>query len=193
VYISILLFRAFELRLPLITRNFDAGEMQHNFAVIHSTHLKWMLELVSSMHQPFLDFFLRKYFWIMILGHNEISLRLPSIVYSLGTVSVCFISPFYFLKKKRLPNFYILLACIVIALFAIDNKTEIWNSVNARHYSFISFTSAIWVSIFLFYEGKHKHYLFAFGSFLFLNAHFFSMPLILGGYAYIMTKNLTRE
>jgi len=129
----------------------------------------------------------------MMFGHNEITLRLPSIVYSLGTVSVCFIGPFYFLKKRKLPNFYILLACLVIALFAINNSTEIRLSVGARHYSFASFTSVLWVSIFLFYEGKNKHYLFAFGSFLFLNVHFFAMPLILGGYAYIMTRNIIRK
>jgi len=67
--LAILLFRALELRLPGITRNFWQDEMQHNFAVIHPTHLKWMLQLVSSMQQPFLDFFLRKWKRFYEKGH----------------------------------------------------------------------------------------------------------------------------
>jgi hypothetical protein len=191
--LAMLFFHALELRLPGITKNFWQDEMQHNFSVIHPTHLKWMLQLISSQQQPFLDYFLRKYFWVMMFGHNEITLRIPSIIYSLGTVSLCFTVPFYFLKNRNLPTFYVLAASVITALFALNNPTEIRYSVEARHYSFASFASVIWISIFLFYNGKHKNLLFALASFLLFNIHFFSIPLILGGYTYIIADSLFRK
>jgi len=85
-------------------------------------------EITGDFHPPFFHFLM--HFWVRIFGLSEVSLRLPSVLFGVGTI--------YFLYKIAV---YIHLknVAILAAIFLATAPFHIYYSQEARMYSLAAF------------------------------------------------------
>ena len=179
--LSLLVIRGLELRLPQITRGFWEDEAHHNYPVLAATGLWDLQARLWSQFQPMLDFFLRKYFWFPLFGRDEISMRIPSLFFSLMTIFAAYLITLRHFKRNGLsPWISLTFACLAGAWIS-RHGIEVSYSVEARHYSLVSLVSLLWCSIVLIVPRASERAL-ALSSLIFANTHFFSLPLIVGAY-----------
>lgn len=179
--LGLLLVVSLERRLPQLQRPFWEDEVHHNFAILRAKNLFDLRWSIQAQQQPLLDYALRKVVWFNILGYQELQLRLPSLLASLATVGAVFLTTYFRLRRS---GGRLLAAALAVSLgcWAATNSDEIYYAAEARHYSFVSLVSVLWVTLFLFSERLPK-VVFVLGSVVFLNTHFFSIPLVCTGLA----------
>ncbi|MGK5089194.1 hypothetical protein WDW86_16710 [Bdellovibrionota bacterium FG-2] len=177
----LLLTRALELRLPQITRGFWEDEAHHNYPVFASTDLWDLRAKLWSQFQPMLDFFLRKYFWFPLFGHDELSLRIPSLFFSLVTIIAAYCITLRHFRRPGLSPWIAVAFAFFAGAWITQHGVEVGYSAEARHYSLVSLVSLLWCSVALLIPRASERVL-ALASLLFANTHFFSLPLIIGAY-----------
>src|SRR4051812_24498797 len=89
-------------RIEHFTRPFWLDEATHALGILESKSFASLQSNISWHLQPIFDYFLRKYFWFPIFGHQEFGLRLPGFIFSLMTViSVAILAYREFLGGKK--------------------------------------------------------------------------------------------
>jgi hypothetical protein len=175
-------------RLAGFSRPFWLDEADNNRIVLESFGFLDMRRLLFPSVQPVLDFALRKYFWFPLFGHQEWGLRFPSLVAGIFTVILCvFFTWRYFRGKSPL---FSLAAAVALGSWASTHSVEIYYSAEARHYSFTSLVSLLWFYSYLNLRGNKGWRMFLWTSVVFLNTHFFSLPLVAGAWALEGARNL---
>lgn len=115
---------------------------------------------VKDFNPPFYYFFL--HFWMKIFGENEITLRLPSLIFYWGTVYVAhhFIQDILKIKGKK---------SWIYLLFFILNPLLVYYAFEARMYSMLAFFAT--ASFYFFHQRNKKSYLIV--TILGLYTHYF--------------------
>lgn len=112
----------------------------------------------SDFHPPFYYIFLK--FWTSIFGNSVISLRLPSVIFSLITGYFIYLiagfwsSAFFFLNPLAIyysqeARMYSMVTCFLVVVFYFFLKTHKSSIIN--HKSFFLFNLFIFLSLFTFY------------------------------------------
>lgn len=119
------------------------------------------------------------------LHHNysELLLRAPSVVYSLLAVGAAWLLSAMSLGSAKLPKWGVLLGAFLSALWIVNHPNHIEYSSNARHYTFVHLVSLVWFWQAFFGQRRMK-WLFWAISLLFINTHFFAIPLVLAAYGH---------
>ncbi len=175
-------YLALSLRLSEWGRPFWLDEADHILCALKSKNFVELRQSAFYFFVPILELCLRKWIWFPLTGVSEIGARIPSLVYSLGTVICASLLTFRYLQRSyswKAEKLIFLSA--TAALFYCFNITEIHYASEARGYSFISLVSLLWFfdELFLSATGPLKFLL----NLLFLNAHFFSLPFILASFS----------
>ena len=190
---GLLVVRALELRVPEMTRSFWEDEVRHNHAILASADMREFRQRGEyvAMYQPLFDFWARKAFWFPLLGIDERAMRMPALVYGVGLVLLVYaFALISFADRMRL--WWAALLAFCAALWIVDNPTMVHFSAEARHYSLIAFASTLWCGLLFLHEGRPR-LLFAAATLLFANVHFFSLPIIAGGYALLLLREARRR
>jgi hypothetical protein len=132
----LLLLASFLLRLPGINQSLWLDEtISANAARLPLNQLSSEF-LPRDFHPPLYSIFL--HYWIIPFGYSEISLRIPSVIFSLLAI-------FYLYRLSGLWP----------AIFLSVNPLFVYYSQEARSYSLVVFL----VAAFLFYFRRHRHLL----------------------------------
>lgn len=116
-----------------------------------STHIRLYTlgELVrvslKDVHPPAYQFFM--FLWIRLFGDSEISIRLPPLIFGLGTIALIFQ-----IARAVFPLGIALLAAFLLAV----SPAHIWYSQEARAYSLVAFLSLLAVHAQLQLLGRDK-------------------------------------
>lgn len=81
--------------------------------------------------------------WVRILGAGEISLRIPSVIFGVGTVLVIKKLTDYGLRIKKLTNYELRISGLIGAIFLATAPFHIYYSQEARMYSMATFFAAL--------------------------------------------------
>lgn len=128
-YLLSILLGALLLRLVHVDQSFWLDEAAQ---VIESARpLSQQLQIVADFHPP--GFHLLLHFW-MLLGHSEVWIRLFSVLFSLGSISVV-----YAIGKRIADEKTGLLAALFLAL----NPYHLWYSQEARPYMMLVFFASL--------------------------------------------------
>jgi hypothetical protein len=174
-------------RLPNFTKSFWEDEVHHNYPILARDSIKGMISDLGPQYQPLLEYLFRRIFWFPVFGNQEWAIRLPGFVYgTLLPVMAFFLALRFFTQELNVQKentsirFYLLTLALGIAAWATLSPVQIFYSSEARHYIFASFVSVLWISEMVL-NNTNPFSLKGFAlSFLFLNTHFFSIPLIAG-------------
>jgi hypothetical protein len=190
---GLLVVRALELRVPEMTRPFWEDEVHHNHTILASADMRDLQQhhMYLSMYHPLFDFWARKVFWFPLLGINERAMRMPALVYGVALVLLVYgFALISFAHRMRL--WWAALLAFCAALWMVNNPTMVHYSAEARHYSLIAFASTLWCGLLFLHEGRPR-FLFATATLLFANVHFFSLPMIAGGYVLVLLREARRR
>lgn len=190
---ALLLVRALELRMPGMSRPFWEDEIHHNAPILSTGTVGELLDHrdFRMMCQPLLDSVLRQQLWFPLLGVDERALRVPALAY--GVAQVLLVYAFAIVAfASRLRLVYAAWLAFGATIWIVDNPTQIHDSAEARQYTLVGLASMLWCGL-LFLHGGRPRWLFAFATLLFANAHFFSLPVIAGGYAMKLAGELRRR
>ncbi len=190
---GLLVVRALELRIPEMTRPFWEDEVHHNHTILASADIEQLQHngRYLFMYHPLFDFWTRKAFWFPLLGIDERAMRMPALVY--GVALVLLVYMFALISfTARMGLWWAALLAFCAALWIVDNPTMVHYSAEARHYSLIAFASTLWGGLLFLHEGRPR-LLFAAATLLFANVHFFSLPMIAGGYALLLLCEARRR
>ena len=91
------------------------------------------LEIVGDFHPPLYHFLM--HYWVLIFGSSEIALRMPSVLFGVGTVGIV-----YLITKKITDS---KICSIIAALFLATAPFHIYYSQEARMYSMGTFFMAV--------------------------------------------------
>jgi 4-amino-4-deoxy-L-arabinose transferase-like glycosyltransferase len=94
--------------------------------------------IVSDFHPPL--YYLLIKFWVMIFGSSEVSVRIPSLLFSVGSVYLT-----YLVAKKLFDEKAGLIAAILIAV----NGLSVYYAQEARSYSMTTFLALLMVYFYL--------------------------------------------
>lgn len=178
---------ALERCLPQISRPYWEDEVHHNFAVLNARSALDLPKNIKHHMQPCLDYLLRMYVWLPIVGQAELSFRLPSLASRLLVIAGVFSGGWLFLRRQQFGVPAALTISFLLGWWVVRMPTENYLAVEARHYAFVSLMSLLWAMIAVLPERPHAGMLFL-GSFLFANTHFFAVPLILAVYLMEMAE-----
>ncbi len=178
--LGLLLLISLQQRLPQMQRPFWEDEVHHNFGILRSRNLRDLRWSIQAQQQPMLDYVIRKVGWFNVLGYQELHLRAPALLASLATVAAIFLATYCRFRRQGL----LVAAALALALgaWAATNPDEIYYAAEARHYSLVSLVSVLWAAAFLVSERLPRG-AFVAGSAVFVNTHFFSIPLVCAGLA----------
>ena len=190
---GLLVVRALELRVPEMTRPFWEDEVHHNHTILASADMGQLRHNYRYLfqYQPLFDFWTRKTFWFPLLGIDERAMRIPAMVYGVALVLLVYAFALVsFAARMRL--WWAALLAFCAALWIVNNPTMVYFSAEARHYSLIALASMLWCGLLFLHEGRPR-LLFAAATLLFANVHFFSLPMIAGGYALVVLREARRR
>jgi hypothetical protein len=138
-----------------------------------------------------LDYIIRRFFWFKILPYNEISFRLPSLIFGITTVLFSFAASFYFFTKNKISFYFALFSASAIGLWVATHRQEVFLSGYGRHYTLVSLVSCIWCYCVFFLDIKKVPFFLI--SLIYANLHFFSFPVILFGGVFRATKRFLEK
>lgn len=177
----VLAVRGLELRLPGMARPFWEDEIHHNYAILNARHLRALLWNISTQSQPVLDYALRKVAWFFLFGHQERSLRLPSLGYSLLTVLASAGLAGWYARRRGGSPAVALVYGMVAGWWCLHHPFEIYYAAEARHYTLVTLASLLWFAVACLPLTMPAGALAA-SSLLLANTHFFAFPLLGWGY-----------
>jgi hypothetical protein len=190
----LLLVRALEVRLPEMTRPFWEDEIHHNEPIV-ATHSIAELNrhpLFIWEFQPVFDYAVRQVFWFKLFGAQELGIRIPSLIFGVLMVEVLFALSLWLFRARGIDPFLAAFLAFLVALWLVNNPTEIHDAAEARHYSFISLASTLFCVLFFVNDGTPAP-AFAAVSLLFGNLHFFSLPMIALAYGALSVQGLAQR
>lgn len=132
-------------------------------------------ELKGDFHPPL--YHLLMWGWVHLFGSTEVVLRLPSVLFGLGTVWVIYLIA----KSFRGVSFFPLLA----ALFLATAPFHIYYSQEARPYALATFLTSL--SIYFFLKKKWITYIFVTALALY-SSYFFLFVLLAQGFFVFLKK-----
>lgn len=113
-------------------------------------------------------YYLLIHFWVKLFGHSEVSLRLPSLLFYLGTIYFAHHIILEILNIKGKKSW-------IYLLFFVFNPLLIYYAFEARMYSLLAFLTT--ASFYYFYSRKTKPYLLA--TTLGLYTHYFMILVVI--------------
>lgn len=169
-------------------REFWHDSIKHNRICIEAESFKDLRREVGYQSQPLLDYVLRFYIYLPVLGTTERALRLPDLIFYILTLIACTVFSYIWLKDMGIRKKTVALAGAFLSLLYIANIPALsFYASEGRHYSWCVFISIIWV-FFAIKKESLPNYAFHGLSFLYLNSHFFVWPLVATFYAYNMVS-----
>jgi len=159
------------------TRPFWQDESMHGLAVIETRSFPDLLRYGSGSFQPVLDYFLRKYVWSPIFGHQERGQRLPSYFYYLAMLIGGIFLSARTLKREGHPEAFAVFGAFLIGLWMVHKPIETWHAYEARHYSFVAMMSLFWFWLSFASATRYSAWWWL-ASLAFANTHFFAIPMI---------------
>jgi hypothetical protein len=165
-------------RILALRRVLWTDEGFHNVDLIIARGWEGLVEVFRSSignNQPFVEYFIRKFFWFPLAGVSELGLRLPAFTYSVLSVIVTAAWSFR-LSRQRDFTMACAIALLLPALLVASNGTEIYYAGEARHYALLSLLSITFTFVFVFHPGRR--WFLAVAGALFAGTHFFALPLL---------------
>ncbi len=131
----------------------------------------------KDYNPPFYYFFM--HFWMKIFGHSEIVLRLPSLIFFLGTIYLAhhFIIDILKIKGKK---------SWIYLLFFLFNPLLVYYAFEARMYSMLTFFAT--ASFYFFYQKNKKYYLIT--TILGLYTHYFMILVVFTQIVYLLIHKI---
>ena len=152
--ILIILVGAFLLRLVAIKQSLWLDEAIGAYAVKNFTYNALLVDFMKFDFHPPLYYILLK-FWTGLFGYSEVILRLPSIIFGLGTIWITYLIA-KFIQKKREDILFPIISATLLAIsqFDVDYSQE------ARMYSMAAFfaTLSIYSLLKILKEEKEQNY-----------------------------------
>ncbi len=164
------------LRLPLLKNGLWLDEAAAGLVILENENFLSLRNAVNFLYQPLLDFILRKYFWYQIFGISELSFRFVSIFYSSLNLAVWFFGTLQIFAKNRS---YALSSAFILGIWFCFLHFEIEQAGEARTYALVGLLSTAWFFSFYFFQKSEKWFFFLLFTLLFLNSHFFSIPIVI--------------
>jgi len=107
-------------------------------------------EIIGDFHPPLYHFLM--HFWVRIFGSSEIALRMPSVLFGVGTVLVINELTNYGLRIKKMTKLRI--NGLLVAIFLATAPFHIYYSQEARMYSLVTFLAT--ASMYFFIKIIHE-------------------------------------
>jgi hypothetical protein len=153
-------------------------EIRHAQGALNGLKIRDVFRTMYGQAQPALDYLLRKLFWFPLLGVDERSIRMVSLVYGLAAVLAAYWLSFRYLAL-RLPALVAGFLAFAIGASIAAGPDFLFLSVYGRHYTFVILLSVLWYGAY-FLRGAFSRPGFHWLSLIFLNVHFFAaFPIFL--------------
>ena len=150
-------------------------EARHTYSAMSGPLWIDLMRNVVGQTQPILEYALRKFFWLPILGIDERAPRLISLLYGLGSIALSAqILSTILIEKYSFRRWSAGFATFLGLSWILLSEQHIFYSVMARHYSFLLFISAAF-SYLYFLRGGLERASTRWISFIFINSHFFAL------------------
>lgn len=141
-----ILILGFALRLIVIDQSLWLDESIGAWAVKNFSYQEVLNNFLLSDNHPPLYYLLLK-FWTAVFGFSEISLRMPSVIFGVGTIYYTFlIAKSLFGKQDGNSFFYYPL---IASLFLATSPLHVYYSQEARMYSMAAFFAAASIYFFI--------------------------------------------
>lgn len=135
-------------------------------------------EIKGDFHPPLYHFLM--HFWVRAFGNSEIVLRMPSVLFGVGTV--------YFLYKIAMHmhgKFVAILAAVLLATAPF----HVYYSQEARMYSMVTFFASLSMYFFLTLDkAKSSKYLYFVSTVLMLYSDYYGFLVVLSQGIYLLIK-----
>ncbi len=139
IYIVLLL--TFIFRLILLNQSLWLDEAIGALAAKNMSYGEILTNLMSHDNHPPLYYLLLK-FWTSIFGYSETSLRMPSVLFGVGTVYLTYLIVTTLFPKKRLVG-------ILASMLLATSQFHIYYSQEARMYTMAGFFAVLSIFAFL--------------------------------------------
>ncbi len=147
----------------------------HNYAVLAGEDLR---EALRTQMQPMLEYWLRAKVWLPLLGMNERAFRIPGIFYALCLLVVAIAVAWRHGYRR---GFAVGAVVLAVGAWLSGNEWLAWEATGGRHYTLVALASVLWFSV-AFLDLGLPAWVFHAASLLFVNTHFFALPLVAAGY-----------
>ncbi len=177
----IFLLLAVSLILRLINLNQSLWLDEAVQAITARESFSYIFQEIRGDFHPPLYFFLMN-FWVRIFGDSEIALRLPSVLFGVGTVYIL-----YKIATKIQGKFTAVLSTVLLATAPF----HIYYSQEARMYCMVTFFASLSMYFFLtLNKSKNNRYLYFISTVLMIYSDYFGFLVLLAqGIYLIMKKN----
>jgi len=188
--ILLLVISAIISPLPDLKREFWHDSLLHNGASYEPKNYAEFKRTVASQSQPLMEYAMRRYITFPLLGMSELSMRIPDMLFWIGSILIVTIMTGVILKRENFSGNLNAQIGILIALLWLTSIDMLpFYATEGRHYSWCLFVSLLWGYSLLLKDNMPKN-IFDVVSFVYLNSHFFVWPLVIGIYLLNIAKNL---
>lgn len=135
-------------------------------------------EITGDFHPPLYYFLM--HFWVQIFGSSEVALRLPSVLFGIGTVYILYEIAMYMHGK-----FIAILAAVLLATAPF----HIYYSQEARMYSMVTFFASLSMYYFLTLDkSKNNKYLYFFSTALMIYSDYYGFLILMTQVVYLLIR-----
>ena len=183
IWFLLILVLGLALRIPRFTESLWYDELWSTSTVLKNFYSVVLLSL-TDVHPPFYPFFM--FFWIKIFGDSEIAVRMPALIFGMGSIFLTYTIALKYIGKRT--------ALLTTFLLCVS-PVHIWYSQEARAYSATLFF--LLLAIFSYYKiqeiknNKNTWYIvYAIAMFSAVFCHFFIIvyPVLLSIICFLRSR-----
>ncbi len=175
--IFLILILALILRLVNLSQSLWLDEAVQ--AITSQNSIPYIFQEITGDFHPPLYYFLM-HFWVRIFGSSEVALRLPSVLFGIGTVYILYKIAMFMHGK-----FIATLAAVLLATAPF----HVYYSQEARMYSMVTFFASLSFYCLLTPEKSNKNkYLYFIFTLLMLFSDYYGFLVLLAQGIYLITK-----
>lgn len=150
------------------------AEARHTFYSVDGILIRDVFRGISMQYQPGFDYLLRKLVFFPLIGYDERSVRLISLFFGLGSVTLCFLIIHSLLRRERnFPGLFVGISAFLGSIWLARASDHVFYSVMGRHYATTTFFSFLFA--YAYFVGNRFDRRLHWCTGFFLNTHFFAL------------------